>query len=152
MKSNSIVIVGGQMKKILSLIAFFIVMVHPVFADTQIPEKIDLKIDFQYEQSDKSGLVNKSLLKNNLKISTNIHDWMLIGGQYSKNEGNLMLLGNVDSADAEKITLNFLVIKRSDPQPIIISQPKLIVYYGQKGEILLKEDNTSIRLSVNAVA
>lgn len=130
------------MKKLLFLI--LISLAVPTMAAT-------VKVYFNYQQTGQNGEVNQRHILDTLKITAN-NQWKIVQGKKPDRKGdNLILLSKVETENAKQITMDFLVLntgKRAE----VISKPKLTVRFGQKGKLVLKENDKEIELVVMAKA
>jgi lipopolysaccharide export LptBFGC system permease protein LptF len=118
--------------------------------DNQVQESLSVKVDFKLKHHEKNGEMSQLAIKRTLKLASNDQEWTLIQNETkAKTPTNHILLGKISAMDANEVKLSFLIVDASN-NPTIISRPELIVAYGQKGEVSLKEKNNSIQLSVTA--
>lgn len=136
------------MKKIFLSLAC-LCFIAPLFAASQ-PEQVSVSIDLNLHQHTENRLVNEFNIKNQLKLATSQHEWTIVGNSQSKDK-HILLLSKVDEADAEQIKMSFLLIDTGD-NPTVISKPELIVSYGQKGQIVMRNKHEKLQLFVEANA
>lgn len=67
----------------------------------------------------------------------------------AKNPTHHILLGKIDSVDAEHVKMTFLIVD-TGANPTIISRPELSMNYGQKGQVELKENDRTLEITVIA--
>jgi hypothetical protein len=138
-----------MMKKLLAVALMFLVI--PVFAaDSKVAETVGLKVNFSMKTQDEQGKLEQYSIKNNLEIAADNHEWTLIqNDKAGRNPPHHLLLARIVAADTEKVRVNFLIVDTSNT-PHVVSRPELIVNYGQKGELVLKDSNPTIQLIVTA--
>ena len=117
--------------------------------NTPTPEKLSVNISLHYKQRDANGAFNEYLIKDTLKTEVGNHQWQTIQNMTESTVDQYVLLGKIADADAQSITMKFLVLDTST-KPGIISSPTMIVKYGKKGELTINEPNQKIHLSIVA--
>lgn len=139
------------MKKFFLFVSLIFLTLSAIAApENHVRESLSVKVDFKLKHHEKNGEMSQVAIKRTLKLLTNNQEWTLIQNESkAKTPANQILLGKITSMDANEVKLSFLIVDASN-NPTIISRPELIVSYGQKGEISLKEKNDSIQLSVTA--
>lgn len=118
---------------ILLLLMFF--MSHTAMAVT-------LKVALNYRQSSNRIAINKVL-----KLPANQHDWLILSAA-ARNNTSLLLLGRLEKADAEQVTMRFVLMNMEKPD--IIFEPKIIMNYQQKAHIDVQRGKRSLQLTVLA--
>lgn len=136
------------MRKLLVFV-LFVFLTQTTLAETNafIPKQLSIRVDFNY-QDEQKGHVNRYVLNDEIQMKSNNPQWTIIQEQEPSSQNNpIILLSKIEKWDSEKVTIAFLVLD-TDKNPKIISKPKLVVFYGQKGQITIKERNNKIGLVV----
>jgi hypothetical protein len=141
------------MKK-LALVILFAVFTSSVFALTAVeqPKNLSVKIDFNYVKDDLKGHIDQYLIKNKMTMDTSSNQWSIVQNRESSTHPNrFVLLSKVAEATAQAVTMNFLILDMAN-KANVVSEPKLVMKYGEKAEIAFKEGDQRIQLSVVAKA
>jgi len=119
--------------------------------DLPTPDKLSLNVSLNYKQRDPNGSFNEYLIKDTLNTEVGNHQWLTIQNMTESSVDQFLLLGRIESADAQSITMKFLVLDTGS-KPGVVSAPTIVVKYGQKGQLTLNEDNQKIHLTIVASA
>lgn len=153
------------MKKLfLCILSTFLLNISHATAVLKKPDDVTVKINFNYKMADNinhTELSDEKNIQTVLTMPTNDHQWILLGGTQGnirtsipndqiKTEHHLFeLLSKIAQADAQKITIQFLV-KDINAKSKFIRGLKTTAAYGQKKRIHLSEGDREIELTVLA--
>lgn len=119
-------------------------LMSPVFAKKNA-DQLPVKIEFSYQrETEKFSTAHDSI------IDIKHPQWAIISNQKLK-KSQIMLLAKLNQSDSKSASMNFLVLEIGK-KPMILSNPELIVRYGEKGKIVLKNQHEIIELTVVAAA
>lgn len=116
---------------------------------TPSPENLSLQVSMNFKQHEKNGSFNEYLMKNSFKAATNDHQWLTIQNNTESTSDQFILLGRIENADAQQLTMKFLVLDTGE-QPGVISAPTMVVRYGQPGQINIAAKSHKIQLTLTA--
>lgn len=151
----------------LFLFILFILITHSACAATvsKAPEDVYVKFDFNYKTAggvNINELSSEHNIQNTIKMSTNNPQWVVSGlthGRIESSDGSpsfpssnyniFVLLAKTSQADADKVTINFLVLDLN-AQSEFIGESKIIASYGKKEEANIIGNRRKIRLKVLA--
>lgn len=145
------------MKK-MSILLLLVLFIQTTFAKpsetpANLPENLSVKIDFNYSHVDNNKITDQYNIKNNIQMTTNNHQWILIPNpQANETKDKYVLLSQIENANSDEITLHFLILDMNNKEPIVVSKPKLIIRYGQPAQIALENGKEKIKLNILAKA
>jgi hypothetical protein len=122
------------------------------FAATEkpVPKAVSVKLDFNYQIRNQKKLVNKNTVQNLMTMPAASHEWRVISQLQSQvNADVFLLLGKIEKAETDAVTLRFLVVDLNR-QDNFISEPEMIVNYGKKAQIKISEGKHKLQLTVMA--
>lgn len=120
-------------------------------ADFAPPKNLSVKVDFNFEQENKNGRTRSYLINDTFETAANNREWKTIQNKNADKNDGVILLSKVEKASSREVALKFLVVNTAG-KPEIISEPEIIVMYGQKGEVAIGESNRKLQLTVVAKA
>lgn len=140
-------------KLILFFIATFAAPIMAATTPANLPENLSLKVDFNYTHQQDNKMTDTFIIKNYLHISTTNHKWTVVPDtEANTDKDRYILLTQVESANSDEITLNFLILDMNSKEPLIVSKPRIIVHYDQPAQIALENGNEKIKLTILAKA
>lgn len=113
-----------------------------VFANQRIAVNVDVKLQ-------RPGRHQIYQLHHVVNTTTNNHQWDILKDR-NKKKIQVVLLTKIIRANSREIALKFLVVDNYKHLKIL-SSPKMIVAYGQKGVINVKEGDHRMQLAVRVI-
>jgi hypothetical protein len=120
-------------------------------ANNPNPKNISFKLDFSLEQPDGDGIVDEFKIKRSWTMAIGNRKWATLQDKPVDESCPFVLLSRIESASAKDVTVKFVVLD-TDKQATMVSTPTMAIRYGQKGKIVINENNQKIVLSVVATA
>jgi hypothetical protein len=141
------------MKKTLSTLLLACSFLLNCFAHADnIPTNLNINIDFKLAQQNEHLHTTILTIKQHLMMHTAKSQWTIIQNQHPSTSTNrFILLGKIDKANAKSVQMSFLVAD-AGKTPAIIANPEVKINYGQKGKIVLQNQNKQLALEVLARA
>lgn len=113
------------------------------------PESLAIDVDFDYQQNKKGSFFHQDVINNNLMLKTAQHAWTVIQDEQPSPGEDLILLGRIQSANGDEVTMNFLVLETGE-KPQLISRPVLKMKYNQRAQLAINEGSRILHLTVTA--